>query len=344
MTQRGADLFIRADADTVIGTGHVMRTLALAQAWGHRDQVTFVCSSLPNWLSNRISVEGFSIYEIPAPHPSPADLSDTLDCLSGAADPWVVVDGYCFDLDYQQALAKVSRVLLMDDGVFTDEHVADLLVNQNMGAEILSYTKCDQTGYLLGADYALLRDEFLCLPKPSVPSSRSDAFQILATLGGSDPGNHSLKVIRALSLLDDHNVQAKLVVGGSNPDWSSLSDAARDVKSVRLVRDAVMPREMSEADLAITAGGSTCWELAYMGVPSMVLVVAENQVGIAGALQRSGAALSLGWADDVSAEGIAESVRDLLATPRKREGMAMAGQASIDGSGRCRVVEAMASI
>ena len=341
MEQRESQLFIRADAYSAIGVGHVMRTLALAQEWGRWGKVTFLCCPLPGWLEERIADEGFSLREISAPHPASEDISETLGFLSEAVDPWVVLDGYSLDVAYQHVLVQSGyRLLLMDDGLFLEGHDADVLVNQNMGAERQTYTKCARTKYLLGAKYSLLRNEFLCR-RPSRLATRRDGRHILITLGGSDSGNHSLKIIQALSLLNDLDLDATLVVGGSNPHWLSLSAAARDCKYVQLVRDVDMPLAMCRADIAITAGGSTCWELAFMGVPSIVLIVAENQVDIATAITEAGAGLSLGWAEDISAEMLAESVRGLFTSYRRRVQMAQAGLAITDGLGRHRVVNAM---
>jgi len=104
-----------------------------------------------------------------------------------------------------------------------------------------------------------------------------------------------------------------------------------------------MSRVMARSDLAITAGGSTCWELAFMGVPSLVLAVAENQRGIARALHEVGTARFLGWADEVAAVDLADAISDLTGSPAERERMASIGQSTIDGRGRERVVETMAA-
>ena len=156
------DLLIRADASQTIGAGHVMRTLALAQAWQKRGgDVTFLSCQLPGWLAHRIALEGCCIREIPAPHPDRRDLLKTLHILSESSAPWVVLDGYHLDISYQRALREADcRLLLMDDGIYVSGHEVDILVNQNLGSEQLPYHRDERTTYLLGAQYILLRDDF----------------------------------------------------------------------------------------------------------------------------------------------------------------------------------------
>jgi len=100
-----------------------------------------------------------------------------------------------------------------------------------------------------------------------------------------------------------------------------------------------MTELMAWADLAISAAGSTCWELAFMGLPSCVMAVADNQALIAQALQRQGAVISLGCRPELSRLGIAQSIKAALADRTKRSELSTIGCKLVDGAGPFRILE-----
>ena len=104
-----------------------------------------------------------------------------------------------------------------------------------------------------------------------------------------------------------------------------------------------MAELMSHTDLAVSGAGSTCWELAFMGVPTCVIVAAENQHRIAMGLDREGFARNLGRSEDVTVEVIAKSVTKLMNNRHLRQSMSENGRRLVDGLGLQRVLSAMAS-
>ncbi|WP_199317433.1 PseG/SpsG family protein [Planktothricoides raciborskii] len=166
------------------------------------------------------------------------------------------------------------------------------------------------------------------------------AKKVLVTLGGSDPDNVTLKVIQALQLLAVEELEVVVVVGGSNPHYNSLEIAVQNsLIPIRLQRNVTnMPELMAWADIAISAGGSTCWELAFMGLPSIVLVLAENQRAIAAELDSQGVIINLGWHQDVTIDKIGLALQELLWEGLKVETMSKKGQTLVDGNGARQVV------
>ena len=340
------NLLIRADASTRIGTGHLMRCLALAQAWqaeGRRAIFLSHCESAA--LIQRIKAAGGGYIALGEPHPAPGDLRQTLECLKEQHADWLVLDGYHFDTGYQQAVRAAGyHLLVIDDTAHLSEYHADVLLNQNLNAEQLKY-KCDvETTLLLGTRYVLLRQEFLAWRgwQREIPDV---ARKVLVTMGGGDPDNVTLKVIHVLQRVGVNELEAVVVVGGSNPHLEMLqSEVQRSRITIRLGHDVVdMPELMAWADLAVSAGGSTCWELAFMGVPNVVLVLAENQQGIAEGLEQAGAVTNLGWYSKVAEDLVAGALIDLIHAPEKRRQMSKAGQRLVDGHGVGRVVQAIDS-
>ena len=352
-------LLIRVDATTPIGGGHIMRCLALAQAWqAEGGQAIFLSHCESDALRQRITDEGMEFIPVAYPHPDPRDLHTTLEILrkhfnaatgnqkaKNGNKNWLVLDGYHFDVIYQQAVRAAGHCLLViDDMAHLPAYHADILLNQNLGAENLKYDCDPATSLLLGPRYALLRQEFLVWRgwRREIPDM---ALKVLVTMGGGDPDNVTLKVTEALSQVKIDSLEVVVVAGGSNPHFQKLECAVRGLRvPVRLVRNAVnMPELMTWADIAVTGGGSTCWELAFMGLPSVVLTLAENQKAIAENLDTAGVAVNLGWHEQVPTADITEAINRLVRSPEKRSEMTCKVQAMIDGLGANRIVKEIAA-
>jgi len=337
-------LVIRADASTQIGAGHLMRCLALAQGWKARGgQATFITVCEGEGMLRRLSDEGFRVVTLDRSYPEPADWETTSHVLAAHAGAWVVLDGYHFDLGYRRQVKEAGHPLLViDDMAHLGHYYADIVLNQNINAEQLHYSFEPYTCELLGTRYVLLRSEFLAWRgwQREIPNV---ARKVLVTLGGGDPDNQTLKVIRALQQVDVDGLEAVVVVGASNPHFRELqSEIHNSGFVIRLVRNAInMPELMAWADVAVSAGGSTCWELAFMGLPTVVLVLAENQQGIGTGLGKAGVVLNLGWYAEASIAQIANTLVDLLEDRGLCRRMGQRGKGLVDGLGTERVVERM---
>ena len=347
-------LIIRADASTQMGTGHVMRCLALAQAWQTDGGQVYFCThkDFPVTLAQRLATEGINRLEI-APLPgSLADALETITCCQNYHSPWLVLDGYHFDASYQQTIKAAGlQLLVIDDYGHADSYCANFILNQNIDADASLYPRINpKTQFLLGCEYTLLRREFWSWRdharyqlRKSPPGS---SLRILVTLGGSDPDNVTLKVIQALQLVNSDNLEVIVVVGGSNPHYEKLqTEVAKSRILITLQQNVTnMPELMAWADIAIAAGGSTNWELAFMGLPSLVITVADNQKDITAKLDRQGVIINLGWHQNVTIEGLSLAIQDLIGDRPHRETMSKKGQQLVDGNGAKRVVSAMVSM
>lgn len=341
-------LYIRADADGKIGTGHVMRCIALAQAWqDHEGKVTFISRCESDVLRERIIQEGFQFISVENPHPHPSDLEDTLNLLSKICNPqsairnWLVLDGYNFTPEYQKAIRDEGRrLLVIDDMNHLPYYHADILLNQNINAPGLHYHCDEDATLLLGTRYVLLRREFLKYRdfNRQIPDR---AKKILVTLGGADPDNVTTKVIEALKLLNEPNIAVRIIIGPANPHQEMLRKALATAhfEAELLINPPNMPELMAWADMAISAGGSTCWELAFMGVPNIVITLADNQKSVADGIAKTGMALNIGWHNIVEPRLIAQTIDKILLSGDRRADMAQKGRAAIDGEGANRLIK-----
>ncbi len=344
-----ASLLIRADAAAAIGTGHVMRCLALAQGWRDRGgKVIFAGHIAGHSLRQRIKSEGFGWVEIARPFPDPADLDVILALLkenSKDHEQWVVVDGYHFTADYTSCLREAgARVLLFDDYAHQEKYQTDLLLNQNVGGERLHYSINEDAVILAGSEYVLLRREFLRDNGRETRAEADVSRHILVTMGGSDPENATMKVIDALARVEQPGLDVKIVVGpvNQNRDFIARNLAERFFKAELLSKVEGMASLLKWADVAITSGGTTCWEAAYLGIPALIISVAENQLGVARGMAEAGAGWDCGQIQALSTNQLAGMINILSGNNLKRQEMARAGRQLVDGRGTMRVINRMA--
>jgi UDP-2,4-diacetamido-2,4,6-trideoxy-beta-L-altropyranose hydrolase len=341
---KNPSMLVRADASTAVGSGHVMRCLALGKAWqSGGGRVCYLMAENISALEQRFAGENFEQTKFAVEPGSKEDADQTVDWAHRLDASWVVVDGYRFGPDYIRRLkSSCLRVLLLDDDARFDFYGADLVLNQNIDANSGMYGRCEpNTRLLLGADYVLLRPEFLA--EPRAREIAGVARKILVTMGGSDPDNVTAKVLHALSGMTETDLEATIVVGGGNPHDASLQAAAEKLgDKLRLEKSpSNMAPLMSWADIAISAAGGTCWELAFLGVPMILISLTSDQNANASAISRQGAALSLGWHANLSPHRIGESLESLMDSPDRRREMSRRGQNLVDGQGSARVAAVM---
>jgi UDP-2,4-diacetamido-2,4,6-trideoxy-beta-L-altropyranose hydrolase len=330
-----------------MGTGHVMRCLGLAQAWQDAGgDVVFAMAGPTPAIEARLRAEHIEIVSLEVTAGSGQDAARVGELAHSRRPEWIVVDGYQFDDKYQCSVKQArTKLLFVDDNGHCSHYAADLVLNQNVHADEKSYRHREgYTRVLLGTRYAMLRREFTPWRqwrREFTPMAR----KILVTMGGSDPDNVTEQVIQALRLLKIDNVEAKVVVGSSNPHLSSLEHATKQSSgAVCLIRDARnIPELMAWADVAISAAGSTCWEMCLLGLPALLVDLAENQRPVAEELARLGGAIHLGSPKDVTSDEITGKLQALILSMELRTKMSERARELVDGVGAQRVVSAMQS-
>jgi len=332
-------LIIRADASSLMGTGHVMRCLALAEPWlAAGSEVILAAQLMPEALGERAIKAGVMPHSISAEAGGIEDAQQTAALVARHPGAWLVVDGYQFGEGYFGVLKQAGvKVLQMDDFGGLTRYEADFVLNQNLGVTADWYPqKEEKTRLLLGTRYVQLRGEFLKQDK-DIGTGWETPNQILVTLGGSDPENVTAKVIEALQSV--RSINATVVIGSSNPHWDELlSHVQQSASNIHLVRNAGnMPELMVRTDLAIAAGGTTAWEMAFSGLPMMTIVLADNQRSNGEQLEAAGVAVNLGWHEDLTPDSLAEQVQALIKDWSKLDEMAAKARKLVDGLGSMRV-------
>lgn len=337
-------LLVRADAGATVGIGHVMRCLALAQAWQDAGgEVLFLSADMQANLRGRLTGERIALSDLDAASGGPADAAQTAELARRSGASWIVVDGYQFSATYQHAVKSAGhRLLWIDDLARDAPYTADLILNQSEDADEAMYPdRAATTLLLLGTQFVLLRREFhrwLEWRRPPAGSSR----KILVTMGGADEANVTAKAVEALSQIEGSDVETRVIIGPSNPNRAAIESVAGGLGWLR-VESAVadMPALMAWADIAVTAGGTTCWELAFMQLPFVAVAVAPNQIRGVERVEEIGIGLSLGWHSEVTGPDLATAVAGLLEDRDRRDRMAARGRQVVDGGGARRVVDRM---
>ncbi len=322
-----------------------MRCLALAEAYAAKGGQVFLASAeVPDGLALRLQNEAIQVIRLPVTPGSVEDGTYTARAARSVGAQWIVLDGYGFTPPFQRYLKEAGyRVLAIDDHAHLSHYYADIVLNQNLHAMNCEYATEPYATVLRGTTYALLRQEFLAWQawRRRIPPI---ATRVLITLGGSDPQNVTLTVLQALQLVKVE-LDIAVVVGAANPHQEAIREALQASRHPVKVKENVtdMPSLMAWADLAVAAGGSTCWELAFMGLPSILCVTADNQWRIAESVHHAGFGVNLGWAPLIRVDTWARELESLAKSRMRRARMHAIGRRLVDGMGASRAVGALLS-
>jgi UDP-2,4-diacetamido-2,4,6-trideoxy-beta-L-altropyranose hydrolase len=328
-------ILIRADGGPNIGYGHVVRTGAIAsELHGRGHDITF-STTTPAHLGSFVP-KGVYIDELNS-RGDPKCLVESIERLSPEK---VLIDSYPADTEYQRIVRERVPVALVSD----DDRgpvCADLVVNGNLYARDLEYESVgDEPTWCLGPEYLVLREAVASL-SDATPPWREVVSEVLVTMGGSDVRGWTPTVIRSLDGLD---VSVTVVIGPGFSNEGEIQDVvARADLNCNVVRTPTnLPELMFEADMAVTACGSTSYELLALGTPSIAVVQAKNQRLIADALDERDLATVLPV--DVTESDLRAAARNLLDNPDRRRRYRERGRKAVPGTGRAAVSDALLNV
>lgn len=336
----------RVDASVEVGSGHLMRCLALADSMRLKGiDVVFVCRKTHGSMANLIASRGYESESIGGPECDfEKDAQEARNAIiqrfpNGVS--WLVVDHYGLDSRWEILMRPVSQKIMVIDDIANRPHLCDLLLDQNYENPLryqgLVPENCKQ---LLGPAYALLRPEYAKYRSLKNFRRRSPE-RIFVFFGGSDPADLTGKTLKALMTPALLHLEVDIVVGGNYAHHQSLNTLALErghttVHGPQLHLAALM----LGADLAVGAGGVTNWERMTLGLPSLVITQAENQVPISDQLHHLGVIRLIGTSDEASVEHIRDALLDEIQSQRYLDRIAPS-MAMCDGQGVERVLHEM---
>jgi len=355
----GVKVVFRVDASNAIGIGHIMRCLTLAETLVNSDvQICFICREHSGNLIALLNKKAFSVTALPAPAigkcPSgenysnwlgvtqETDAMQTIEALNGETPDWLVVDHYGLDVDWEQRLHPWVNSMMVIDDLANRHHACDVLLDQSFFIE----GKHDYAGFvaatcklLLGPRYALLKSVYADYRK-TLPAHRGQVKRVLIFFGGSDQPNMTGMSLEALSYPELMHLEVDVIVGANNQHRKVVErQVSRRPNTYLHNFRSHLADLMFQADLALGAGGTTTWERMCLGLPSVIISIAENQRHGAELIAAEHLVHFLGDSSDVDAEKISRSILGLITDTKWLRKVSNRNRALVDGLGSLRVRE-----
>jgi UDP-2,4-diacetamido-2,4,6-trideoxy-beta-L-altropyranose hydrolase/UDP-4-amino-4,6-dideoxy-N-acetyl-beta-L-altrosamine N-acetyltransferase len=295
----GLKVVFRVDASLAMGTGHVMRCLTLAQALKENGaNLEFICRKHQGNLIDKIRLNGFNVYELEVLEEvdnklahshwlgatQQQDADDCIDVLKSNQTDWLIIDHYALDENWQKMSKPYCKKIMVIDDLADRKHQCDILLDQTFGRQQEDYLTLTPKDcqLLLGSQYALLRPEFSKWRAYSLERRSKPKFKkLLINMGGVDIDNVTEKILGRLKICNlPSDIKVTIVMGGSAPHLESVKSKSITLPYKTEVKVDVgnMAEIMSNSDIAIGAAGSTTWERCCLGLPTIQIVIAKNQL------------------------------------------------------------------
>ena len=331
---------IRCDAGPRTGVGHLVRCVALAEELTARGVSVHFLSDLGGlgWAERQLAER-----ELPW-HPAPYDPVGLVAAAGRLGLDAVVLDSYQLSGEHGAAVrASGRRVLAVVDGSLRGQ-VADIYVDQNLDAELLSPALPAGAVRLAGLDYALLR-QAVREQRPAVPRGRvSRTPKVVAFFGGTD-AYRAAPVLARLLIGTGAAFDATVVAADDGLRTALLALTPADGQRLDIIDPTdELPKLLADADLVVSASGTSTWELLCLGLPAALVWVVDNQFAGYDRTVSRGLAAGLGHLGDLPSDAARQTLRTLLTDPSSRASVAAKGWAAVDGLGVARVADALLSV
>jgi UDP-2,4-diacetamido-2,4,6-trideoxy-beta-L-altropyranose hydrolase len=321
--KNNTNFLFRCDASPSIGLGHFMRCLALAQNLQDQGKkAIFLTKTEINHLLDRAKYENIEIIQIKNSCNTYEDSILTKEIAERKDVHWIILDGYNFvGLEYQKVVRAAGKKLLCIDDLAENHFICDAIINQNIGANRLNYSREPYTKLFLGTKYLLVKREFKNLQNwQRIIHKKAD--NILVTMGGclANSSDFLIKIVEAINSLQDSTLHVKIILGSVTQNWINLKNVVNLINSKfeLLSFEDDMLSLMKWADLVISAAGSTVWELILTYAPMLIFTVAHNQRIIDNFLREYYSANMAGWINNISIDNIAINIRKLIDSKQLR--------------------------
>ena len=358
----GRNAVFRVDASLQMGSGHVMRCLTLARALRARGvECTFACREHVGHLITFIRDAGFAVEALAIEDTGcsveasmvlahahwlganqETDAVACLPLLERVKPQWLIVDHYSLDKTWEALVAGHAEHILVIDDLADRAHYCHLLLDQNLGRKISDYAGLVPAAchVLVGPIHALLRPEFSGLRNESLRFRKESALNaITISMGGVDEPDATGKVLASLSRCSlSADTYITVIMGGLAPALDRVRQAAAFMPWPTRVLVGInnVAEVLASSDLVIGAVGGSAWERCALGVPTLMVVLAENQRPGAMALAHEEAGLLIGEVDEIESE-LPRLMEELCSSQKLRD-LSKKAASLTDGYGVFRVL------
>lgn len=344
-------IVFRVDSSEKIGSGHLMRCLALAEELRRfGNKVEFVARKHKANLSQKIIQKGFKVYLLNKSEAGEkldlekyekwlgvkqnTDADQTIQLLRDKEIDWLIVDHYAIDFNWEKALRPYTKKIMVIDDLANRKHDCDILLDQNYINDDRRYSLLTnlETIKLLGPKYALLRQEF----SKNIQNRRrhGEIKKVFVYFGASDPNNLIGMALKVFTHSKLKYLSVDLVIGLFNPRQLEIERELEKFPNINLhVQIDNISDLMLKADLALGAGGSTTWERMALGLPSIVITTADNQIAFTKELYNDGFIDWLGNSDQMSMHKISNAIINAINNTNELEQQSKKCQQLVDGKG-----------
>jgi pseudaminic acid biosynthesis-associated protein PseG len=334
-----------------IGMGHIIRSISLAQAFKRHGHTVAFFSKYEQGTSY-IQEAGMEVYKIPSEtyskgqgffYGNPEELKEDIIAIRKQiikTPDVIIVDSYNVSRNFFENLRELTNCLVYIDDINFFPYPIDILVNGTVSAFDMGYEKEQSAQLLLGTKYNQVRKEFSDLPSRRIKENITD---ILVTTGNGDPFHMTEKVLQILiSVKQFSEIKYHVIIGrGFERNIWSKPNIVKNKQILLYDNPSNMREIMLKCDMAVSAGGSTLYELAACGVPTVTFAYANNQLLHIKALEREGTLKYIGYYNKLDENRLVEYIWCLMRNLDMRRRMVVKQQALVDGNGCSRIVAAI---
>ena len=349
MNNREYVVGIRVDGGQGIGMGHIMRCLALAREFRRTGKsVYFICKVAEG--TKKMIEEGFEVIVLDRGEDKKIDVNlepgpnllkeayEMIPMIDQKKIEVLIIDTYDVSIEYFSALKTRVKKLVYIDDLKKAVHPVDMVINGNLTSEYMDYQKnsADQL-LLLGPAYNIIREEFRDLKHRKI---HKQVRHIMITTGGTDTHHMTSRLLdMILSDREDLNLTIHLIIGSLFRDIADLKKIEeQDHRVILHENTAYISEIMQLADIGISAGGTTLYELAACGTPTLAFILADNQEVLVEKMDEKGYVISLGWFHEIEASRFSKQLKALINNHTQRIKMGRRAQQLVDGRGIERIV------
>ena len=344
---------IRVDSGNIIGFGHAMRCLTIAnQMKKHNYNVSIISSKEKNNLDQLFIKNGYKIYHVNNKKidlrkiHEKYDLEQTKKILKNINKKidLLLVDHYSLGFNWEKSLRRLVEKIVVIDDLNNRKHDCDLIVDQGLHHNMKKayrHLVTNNCKILLGPKYAILRPEFHQI-REKLPNQNKKIERIIISFGGSDPNGDTIKALDGIMKIKNREFRIDVIVGKSNLKYKKIMRMCEKMIKTRCFYNVKkIASVMSKCDLAIGSGGSTTWERCCLGIPSIVCIASQDQNEATNILYSKKCIINLGQSKKIMPSDFANAIENM--TYEKRRKMRGECLKLVDGNGTKRIIQKILS-